>query len=93
MTKDELVRAIAKDAQKRATIKDGITVRIAYLREAEAILESIESAGWTVVQHEAAPIARSWIHPPDRACSQLSKDPDTAGDGAIVGTSLHLIAR
>jgi hypothetical protein len=54
MTKDELVRAIAKDVQKRATIKDGITVRIAYLREAEAILESIESAGWTVVPHEAA---------------------------------------
>ena len=54
MTKDELVRAIAKDAQKRATIKDGVTVRIAYLREAEAVLESIESAGWTVVPQEAA---------------------------------------
>ena len=54
MTKDELVRAIAKDAQKRATVKDGVTVRIAYLREAEAVLESIESAGWTVVPQEAA---------------------------------------
>ena len=54
MTKDELVRAIAKDAQKRATIKDGVSVRIAYLREAEAVLESIQSAGWTVVPQEAA---------------------------------------
>jgi hypothetical protein len=54
MTKDDLVRTIAKDAQKRATVKDGVTVRIAYLREAEALLESIESAGWTVVPQKAA---------------------------------------
>ena len=46
MTRDELLRAIAKDAQKRATVKDGVSVRVAYLREAEAVLESIEAAGW-----------------------------------------------
>ena len=45
MTKDELVRVITRTPQKRGTIKDGVTVRIAYLREAEAVLESIELAG------------------------------------------------
>ena len=54
MTRDELVRAIAKDAQKRATVKDGVSVRVAYLREAEAVLDSIEAAGWTVVPEETA---------------------------------------
>ena len=54
MTKDDLVRTIAKDAQKRAMVKDGVSVRIAYLREAEALLASIASAGWTVVPKEAA---------------------------------------
>ena len=54
MTRDELVSAIAKDAQKRSTAKDGVSVRVAYLREAEAVLESIEAAGWTVVPQEAA---------------------------------------
>ena len=54
MTRDELVSAIAKDAQKRATVKDGVSTRVAYLREAEAVLESIEAAGWTVVPQEAA---------------------------------------
>ena len=54
MTRDELVSAIAKDAQKRAMVKDSVSVRVAYLREAEAILESIEVAGWTVVPQEAA---------------------------------------
>ena len=54
MTRDELVKAIAKDAQKRATVKDGASVGVAYLREAEAVLESIKAAGWTVVPQEAA---------------------------------------
>ena len=54
MTRDELVRAIAKEAQKRATVKDGVSIRVAYLREAEAVLESIEAAGWTVIPQEAA---------------------------------------
>ena len=54
MTRDELVNAIAKDAQKRAMVKDGVSVRVAYLREAEAVLESIEVAGWTVVPQETA---------------------------------------
>ena len=65
MTRDELVSAIAKDAQKRATVKDGVTVRIAYLREAEAVLESIESAGWTVVRkrrRRRSVTARFWMH-------------------------------
>jgi hypothetical protein len=54
MTKDELVRAIAKDAQNRAKVTDNSAVRLLYLREAEAVLESIEAAGWTVVPQQAA---------------------------------------
>ena len=54
MTRDELISVSAKDAQKRSTAKDGVSVRVAYLREAEAVLESIEAAGWTVVPQEAA---------------------------------------
>ena len=54
LTKDDLIRAIAKDAQKRAAIEEGVTVRLGYLREAEAVLKSIEAAGWTVVPQEAA---------------------------------------
>ena len=54
MTKDELVRAMAKDAQSRAKVSDSTAVHLWYLHEAEAVLASIEAAGWTVVQQEAA---------------------------------------
>jgi hypothetical protein len=54
MTRDELVEAIARAAQERGRLTDGANARLAYLREAEAVLESIEDAGWTVVPHEAA---------------------------------------
>ena len=32
----------------------GSSNRLAYLRDAEAVLETIESAGWTVMPQEAA---------------------------------------
>ena len=64
MTKDELVHAIARAAQKRVverlawvpedSAKDWDFNSPAYLRDAEAILEAIDSAGWTVVPKEAA---------------------------------------
>ena len=64
MTKDELVNAIAGGAQERVeerlawtsddAAKDWDLNSQAYLREAKAILEGIEAAGWTVVPKEAA---------------------------------------
>ena len=54
MTRDGLVTAIAKAAHKRDAPKDWESNRLAYLRDAEAILETIETAGWTVVPQEAA---------------------------------------
>ena len=64
MTKDELVNAIARAAQARVVerlawvpedaAKDWDFNSPAYLRDAEAILESIDAAGWTVVPKEAA---------------------------------------
>ena len=54
MTRDELVEAIAKAAHKRDAVKDWEPNRLAYLREAEAVLETIEAAGWTVMPQEAA---------------------------------------
>ena len=64
MTKDELVTAIAKAAQTRVAerlawiaadaAKDWDVNSAMYLREAEAMLETIEAAGWTVVPKEAA---------------------------------------
>jgi hypothetical protein len=54
MTREQLVEAIARDAQERASRASDASVRLAYRREAEAVLESIEAAGWTVVPHETA---------------------------------------
>ena len=54
MIRDELVEAIAKAAHKRDATKDWESNRLAYLRDAEAVLETIESAGWTVMPQEAA---------------------------------------
>lgn len=54
MTRDELVEAVARAAQERGRLTDGANLQLAYLREAKAVLESIEDAGWTVVPHEAA---------------------------------------
>ena len=54
MTRDGLVTAIAKAAHKRDATKDWESNRLAYLRDAEAVLETIELAGWTVVPQEAA---------------------------------------
>ena len=64
MTKNELVNAIAEAAQARVverlawvpedTAKDWDFNSPAYLRDAEAILESIDAAGWTVVPKEVA---------------------------------------
>ena len=64
MTKDELVNAIARAAQARVverlawvpedSVKDWDFNSPAYLRDAEAILEAIDLAGWTVVPKEAA---------------------------------------
>ena len=64
MTKDELVDAIARGARARVVerlawtsddaAKDWYLNSQAYLREANAILEEIEAAGWTIVPKEAA---------------------------------------
>ena len=54
MTRDGLVIAIAKAAHRRDVTKDWESNRFAYLRDAEAVLETIETAGWTVVPQEAA---------------------------------------
>ena len=64
MTKDELVNALAKGAQARVAeqlaetsddaAKDWDLNSQAHLREAKAILEGVEAAGWTIVPKEAA---------------------------------------
>ena len=64
MTKDELLNAIARAAQKRIVerlawvpedaARDWEFNSPAYLRDADAILEAVEAAGWTVVPQEAA---------------------------------------
>ena len=54
MSRDGLVKAIAEAAHKRDATGDWESSCCAYIRDAEAILEAIEMAGWTVVPQEAA---------------------------------------
>ena len=54
MTRDGLVTAIAEAAHKRDAVRDAVKDWQSHLREAEAVLETIEAEGWTVMPHEAA---------------------------------------
>ena len=59
MTKDQLVAAIARAVERLGrvpedAVKDWNFNSPAYLRDADAILEAIDAAGWTVVPKEAA---------------------------------------
>ena len=64
MTKNQLVTAIARAGQTRVVerlgwvpedaVRDWTFNSPVYLRDAEAILEAIDAAGWAVVPKEAA---------------------------------------